>query len=160
MGIGGMVSKSDVGIILVQRNYSMATSHQQGDTCCTFEWNSEEQVSEYRIVHHRWGLLLLQFEVQKLWRATVLWFIRFLVSLMTAPQQNSSVESVGDCEWRTSKLWDCVLDLYFVMLSKHLVVGNDYAESQTVDRDVRLFTVGYIISERLCYGRTGQHEQR
>ena len=67
---------------------------------------------------------------------------------------------VGDCEWRTSKLRDCVLDLYFVMLSKHLVVGNDNAETQTVDRGVRLFTVGYIISKRRCYVRRDHHEQR
>jgi len=42
----------------------------------------------------------------------------------------------------------------------HLVVGNDNAESQTVDRGVRLFTVGYIISERWSYVRSDQHEQR
>jgi len=46
------------------------------------------------------------------------------------------------------------------MLSKHLVVGHDNAQSQTVDRYVRLFTVGYILSERWCYVRADQHEQR
>jgi hypothetical protein len=46
------------------------------------------------------------------------------------------------------------------MLSKHLIVGNDNAESQIVDRDVRQFTVGYVISERWCYVREDQHEQR
>jgi len=45
------------------------------------------------------------------------------------------------------------------MLSKHLI-GNDNAESQIVDRDIRLFTVGYVISERWCYVREDQHEQR
>lgn len=46
------------------------------------------------------------------------------------------------------------------MLSKHLSVGIDNAESQMVDRDVRQFTVVYIIRERWCYVRIDQDEQR
>jgi hypothetical protein len=45
MGIGAMVSLSAVGILSVQMSYSMATNHQQGDTCPTFEMTSQKNKS-------------------------------------------------------------------------------------------------------------------
>ena len=77
-----MVSLSVAGIISVKLNHGMATGHQQGDTWRAFEVTTpEEQATEYRIAHQRMGLLLLQFEVLKLRRASVFSFICFLVFL-------------------------------------------------------------------------------
>ena len=45
MGIGGMVSLSAVGIISVPTSYSVAASHQLGDTCRSFEMTFQKKRS-------------------------------------------------------------------------------------------------------------------